>query len=50
LASFRDPRIKASREDIIASLRGNWRAELLFQVKQELARSDFCQTQIEGMR
>ena len=47
LADFRDPRIKASREDIIASLRGNWRAELLFQVKQELARYDFCQTQIE---
>src|ERR1700686_5355739 len=46
LADFRDPRIKASREDIIASLRGNWRAELLFQVKQELARYDFCQTQI----
>jgi transposase len=46
-ADFRDPRIKASREDIIASLRGNWRAELLFQVKQELARYDFCQTQIE---
>jgi transposase len=46
LASFRDPRIKASREDIIASLRGNWRAELLFQVRQELARYDFCQMQI----
>jgi hypothetical protein len=46
LADFRDPRIKASREDIIVSLRGNWRAELLFQVKQELARYDFCQMQI----
>jgi transposase len=46
LADFRDPRIQASREDIIASLRGNWRAELLFQVKQELARYDFCQLQI----
>jgi transposase len=46
LADFRDPRIKASREDIIGSLRGNWRAELLFQVKQELARYDFCQLQI----
>jgi transposase len=50
LADFRDPRVKASREDIIASLRGNWRAELLFQVKQELARYDFCQTQIEELR
>ena len=46
LADFRDPRIKASREDIIASLRGNWRSEILFQVKQELARYDFCQLQI----
>jgi transposase len=46
LADFRDPRIKASREDIIASLCGNWRAELLFQAKQELARYDFCQLQI----
>jgi hypothetical protein len=44
LADFRDARIKASREDIIASLRGNWCAELLFQVKQELARYEFCQT------
>ena len=50
LADFLDPRIKASREDIIASLRGYWRAELLFQVKQELARYDFCQTQIEELR
>jgi transposase len=31
----------------VASLQGNWRAELLFQVKQELARYDFCQAQIE---
>jgi hypothetical protein len=46
LADFRDPRIKASREDIIASLRGHWRSELLFQVKQELALYDFCQLQI----
>lgn len=46
LADFRDPRIKASHEDIVASLRGNWRSELLFQVKQELARYDFCQLQI----
>ena len=46
LASFRDPRIRASHEQIIESLRGNWRTELLFQVKQELARNDFCRTQI----
>lgn len=46
LANFRDPRIRASHEQIIESLRGNWRTELLFQVKQELARYDFCRTQI----
>src|SRR4051812_41819065 len=47
LANFRDPRIQASRAEMVASLRGNWRAELVFQVKQELARYDFCQAQIE---
>jgi len=47
LADFRDSRIKASRAELVASLQGNWRAELLFQVKQELARYDFCQAQIE---
>jgi transposase len=47
LANFRDPRIKASRAEMVASLCGNWRAELVFQVKQELARYDFCQAQIE---
>jgi transposase len=47
LADFRDPRIQASRAEMVASLRGNWRAELVFQVKQELARYDFCQAQIE---
>lgn len=47
LADFRDPRIQASRAEMVASLRGNWRTELLFQVKQELARYDFCQAQIE---
>lgn len=35
LAKLRDPRIKASRETIAKSLQGNWRAELLFVLKQE---------------
>jgi transposase len=47
LADFRDPRSKASRAEMVASLRGNWRPELLFQVKQELARYDFRQMQIQ---
>jgi transposase len=35
LARLRDPRIKASEEIVAKSLEGNWRAELLFVLKQE---------------
>ena len=35
LAKLRDPRIKASSEQIAKSLEGNWRPELLFVLKQE---------------
>lgn len=35
LAKLRDPRVKASPEVIAQSLEGNWRAELLFVLKQE---------------
>jgi transposase len=35
LAKLRDPRVKASAEQIVKSLEGNWRAELLFVLKQE---------------
>ena len=35
LAKLRDPRVKASQEEIVKSLEGNWRAELLFVLKQE---------------
>jgi len=35
LAKLRDPRVKASAEEIIQSLEGNWRVELLFVLKQE---------------
>jgi len=34
LADMRDPRIKASREDIIKSLEGYWTTEHLFELKQ----------------
>jgi transposase len=34
LADLRDKRIKASREDIIKSLEGNWTSEHLFELKQ----------------
>src|SRR5690348_1192768 len=35
LAKLRDPRVKASQEVISKSLEGNWRAELLFVLRQE---------------
>jgi transposase len=46
LADMRDYRIQATREQIVASLTGNWRPELLFALKQEMDRYDFCQRQI----
>jgi len=46
LADMRDYRVKASREELVASLTGNWRVELLFTLKQEMDRYDFCQRQI----
>lgn len=46
LAEMRHAGIHASREEIVASLTGNWRAELLFALKQEMDRYDFCQRQI----
>jgi transposase len=35
LAKLRDPRVKASSSEIVKSLEGNWRGELLFVLKQE---------------
>jgi transposase len=46
LAQMRNWRIQASQEEIAASLTGTWREELLFGLKQELERYDFCQRQI----
>lgn len=46
LAKLRNWRIQASHEEIVASLTGNWREELLFTLKQEVERYDFCQRQI----
>lgn len=34
LAEFADPRVKASKEDIIKSLQANWRREHLFELRQ----------------
>jgi len=46
LAKLRNWRIQASHEEIVASLTGNWREELVFALGQEVARYDFCQQQI----
>jgi transposase len=47
LAAHRDRRIKASEEEIAASLQGTWRAEHLFALKQALARFDFWGEQLQ---
>ena len=46
LAELRDPRIKASPEEIAKSLEGNWRPELLFVLQQELEMYDTYQRRI----
>lgn len=46
LAEMRHERIQANREEIAASLTGNWRPELLFALQQEIDRYDFCQRQM----
>jgi transposase len=46
LAVFRDPRVKASGEQIARSLEGNWEEDLLFVPKQEQDGYEFCQKQM----
>jgi hypothetical protein len=46
LAKLRDPHIKASEETIRKSLKGNWRAEHLFTLKQSRQMYQNCQEQI----
>jgi transposase len=43
LADLSHPRIQASREEIAKSLEGNWRAELLFVLQQEVEMYDTYQ-------
>src|ERR1700747_696747 len=51
LAAFRDPRVKASEDQIAQSLEGNWQPDLLFVLKQEQDGYEFCQKQMaEGDR
>src|SRR5437667_11081178 len=46
LAEFRDPRVKASEEQIAQSLEGNWQQDLLVVLKQEQDGYEFCQKQM----
>lgn len=46
LAALRDGRIKADQASIVRSLHGNWRAEHLHALSQELACHDFLEKQI----
>src|SRR5215469_7435621 len=44
LAAYRDPRVKATQEEIARQLHGNWHEDLLFRLRQELAAYRFWQT------
>lgn len=46
LAKLRDERIHASEEEIAHSLEGNWREDILFELRQVLDAYDFQQRQI----
>ena len=46
LAALRDPRVKASEEQIARYLEGNWQEDLLFVLKQEQEGYEFCQQQM----
>jgi transposase len=46
LAELSHPQIRASREEIVKSLEGNWRPELLFVLKQEMEMYDTYQRKI----
>src|SRR5881394_3090584 len=46
LAALRDPRVRASEEQIARYLEGNWQEDLLFVLKQEQDGYEFCQKQM----
>jgi transposase len=46
LAEFRDPRVKASEEQIARSLEGNWQEDQLFVLLQEQDGFEFCHKQM----
>jgi len=46
LAAYRDPRVKATQKEIARQLHGNWQADGLLRLKQELQTYHFYQTLI----
>jgi hypothetical protein len=46
LAELRDPRVRASQEQIAQYLEGNWQGDLLFLLKQGQEGYEFCQKQM----
>jgi transposase len=46
LAKLRDWRVKATEEEVARSLEGNWREDMLFELKQAVEAYDFYQKQI----
>jgi transposase len=46
LAEFRNPRVRASEEEIARSLEGHWQEDLLFVLQQEQDGYEFCQEQM----
>src|SRR5215467_3574808 len=46
LAEFRDPRVKASEEQIARNLEGNWQEDQLFVLQQDQDGYEFCQKQM----
>ena len=46
LAELRDWRVKATAEEVARSLEGNWREDMLFELRQAVAAYDFIQKQM----
>jgi transposase len=47
LAQLRDPRIQATPAEILRSLEGNWREDMLFELQQAVDAYDFVQKQMQ---
>jgi transposase len=47
LAKLRDPRVRASEEEVACSLQGNWREDVLFELGQVVEAYDFYRRQME---